>query len=187
MIPIHATATSDPQQLRWVVPRANLPPTGTVRQAPDRLGAWLDRGVIDELVIGEVDILITLGAEFSWREVGDEIREALGDALQDPAGWRVEPLTEVQLTEIVNDLLSGPIGALAQSHGGSIELVSVAGHNVTVRMSGTCHHCPASGSTLYDKLQRELRRRAGDQVTVIAENASPPSSFGKRLVSLLIR
>ena len=51
MIPIHATATADPQQLRWVIAADRLPPAGTVRRAPGRLGALLDGGTIDEMVI----------------------------------------------------------------------------------------------------------------------------------------
>lgn len=190
MIPIHATATTNPQQLRWVVPAENLPPIGTVRHAPDRLGAWLDRGVIDELVVRGADVLITLSASNSWRELGDEIRDALCDALLDPAGWQVDPSTDdgtAQLTEIANELLAGPIGALAESHGGSIELVSVTGDQVAVRMSGACDGCPAAASTLQEKFQRELRRRVGNQVTVSCENVSAPLSLGKKLLSLLVR
>ena len=188
MIPIHATATSTPQQLRFVVPPGDLPPRGTVRQAPEALGIWLDRGVITEMVVRDADVLITLSTGNTWREFGDQIRDALGDALLDPAGWQVDSATDSddRLAEIVRDLLTGQVGALAESHGGSIELISVSGHHVTVRMSGACDGCPASGSTLFEKLQRELRRRVGDQVTVSSENYSPPK-LGKKLLSLLIR
>jgi Fe-S cluster biogenesis protein NfuA len=189
MIPLHATATADPQQLRWVVPATNRPPVGTVRHAPDPLGAWLDRGVIDELVVRGTDVLITLDASHSWRELGDQIRDALGAALADPAGWQVDSSDDRadQLTEITTELLAGQIGALAQSHGGAIELVSVTGDHVAVRMSGSCAGCPAAASTLHDRLQRELRRRAGDTVTVSCENSSAPMSLGKKLLSLLVR
>lgn len=183
MIPIHATATSNPQQLRWVVAPGALPPEGTVQQAPGRLGALLDDGVIDKLVVRDADMLVTLTAGTTWRELGDDIGNALGDALEDPAGWRVDSPTDkhARLPEIASELLAGQIGALAQSHGGSIELVSVRGHNVTVRMSGACDGCPASGSTLHEKLQHELRRRVSNQVTVSCENRSAPVSFAKRL------
>lgn len=188
MIPIHATATSTPQQLRFVVPPGDLPSRGAVRQAPDTLGVWLDRGVIAKMVVRDADVLITLSTGNTWRDFGDQIRDALGDALRDPAGWQVDSPTDSddRLAEIVRDLLSGQVGALAESHGGSIELVSVSGNNVTVRMAGACHGCPASESTLSGKLQRELRRRVGDQVTVSSENYSPPK-LGKKLLSLLIR
>jgi Fe-S cluster biogenesis protein NfuA len=190
MIPIHAIATSDPQQLRWVVPPGSLPPEGTVRHAPGRLGALLDRGVIDGLVVRGTNVLITLRPGGSWRELGDDVRDALGEALRDPAGWQVDPSsgdTTAELAEVATELLAGPIGALAESHGGSIELVSVTGNRVVVRMSGACAGCPASGSTIYEKLQSELRRRVGDQVTVSYENEFPPLSFGKKLLSMLIR
>jgi Fe-S cluster biogenesis protein NfuA len=192
MTPIHAIATADPQQLRWVIGSDPLPPAGTVRRAPGRLGALLDSGVIDEMVVrtalNKGEVLITLSAGTSWRELGDDIREALSDALLNPAGWRVDASDNAsQLAAIAAELLAGPIGALAASHGGSIELVSVAGDTVTVRMSGACHGCPAAESTLHDKLQGELRRRAGQRVTVCAESRSATMPLGRRLLSLIIR
>jgi NFU1 iron-sulfur cluster scaffold homolog, mitochondrial len=186
MIPMHATATADPQQLRWVIAADRLPPGGTVRSAPGRLGALLDGGVIDEMVVRTVDVLITLSAGNSWRERGDDIREALSDALLDPAGWRVDASDNTaRLAAIAAELLAGPIGALAESHGGSIELVSVVGNDVTVRLSGACHGCPATASTLHDKLQRELRRRTGHKVTVCTENDSIAMPLGRKLLSLI--
>lgn len=186
MIPMHATATPNPRQLRWVVPPGNLPPPGRVRHAPDRLGAWLDRGVIDELVVRGADVLITLSAGHSWRDFGDQIRDALCEALLDPTCWQVEPSDDRgELAEIAAELLAGPIGALAQSHGGSIELVSVTGNHVTVRLSGSCDGCPAAASTLYEKFQHELQRRVGGHVTVSRESNS--LSLGKKMLSLLTR
>ena len=113
-------------------------------------------------------MLITLSAGHRWRELGDDVREALYVALLDPTGLAGSTASSDtdQLAAIAAELIAGPIGALAESHGGSIELVSVAGDTVNVRMSGACHGCPAAQSTLHDKLQRELRRRAGQRVTV---------------------
>ena len=195
MIPIHAIATADPQQLRWVIGADRLPPAGTVGRAPGRLGALLDGGVIDEMVVRPApnngdkgDVLITLSAGNSWRELGDDVREALSDALLDPAGWRVDAADDTsRLAAIAAELLAGPIGALAESHGGSIELVSVTGDTVTVRMSGACHGCPAAASTLHENLQRELRRRTGQPITVCSENDSAAMPLGRKLLSLLIR
>jgi NFU1 iron-sulfur cluster scaffold homolog, mitochondrial len=185
MIPI---ATADPQQLRWVSTADPLPPAGIVRQAPGRLGVLLDAGVISEMVVRTADVLITLSADHRWREVGDDVREALHVALQDPTGWRIDATDNTdQLAAIAAELLAGPVGALAESHGGSIELVSVAGDTVTVRMSGACHGCSASASTLHDKLQHELRRRTGQQITVCSENNSTAISLGKKLLSLIVR
>lgn len=186
MIPIHATATAIPAQLRWVVPADRLPPRGTVRRAPGRLGALLDSGVIDELVVGTTDILITISAAGSWRELGDEIRAALGEALLDPEGWAVDASSAPALETVAAELLAGPVGALAASHGGSIELVSVVGPHVTVRMSGACDGCPAATSTLRDVFERELRR-VDPSVVVSCQNDSAAISLGKKLLSLIVR
>jgi NFU1 iron-sulfur cluster scaffold homolog, mitochondrial len=189
MIPIHATATDNPQQLRWVVPADRLPASGIVRRAPARLGEMLDRGVIDEIVVRAGDVLITLRGDGSWRERGDDVREALCDALLDTAGWRVDaaPDDSTGLAALTDELLAGPIGALAESHGGSIELVSIEGDTVNVRLSGACRGCPAAASTLHDNLQRELRARSGRHIRVHSENASPPRPLGRRLLSLIVR
>jgi len=189
MIPIHATATANPAQLRWVVPPDRLPPRGTVRHAPGRLGALVDSGTIDELVVGGSGILIAIGAANSWREVGDDIREALSEALLDPQGWTIDESSapDGQLETVAAELLAGPIGDLAASHGGSIELVSVVGHQVRVRMSGACDGCPAASSTLRDVFERELRRRVDQQVAVSCENDSATMSLGKKLLSLIVR
>jgi len=188
MIPLHATATANPQQLRWVVAADRLPPAGIVRRAPGRLGALLDGGVIDEMVVRPGDVLITLRAGNRWRELGDEVRQALSVALLDSAGWRIDTSDNFEpLAAIAAELVTGPIGALAESHGGSIELVSVVGHTVTVRMSGACHGCPAAASTLHDNLQHELRRRAGQQVTVCTENESAAVPLSRKLLSLIVR
>jgi NFU1 iron-sulfur cluster scaffold homolog, mitochondrial len=189
MIPIHATATANPAQLRWAVPPEQLPPRGVVRQAPGKLGSLLDSGVIEELLVGTSGILITIGAANSWRAVGDGIRDALSAALLVPVGWTVDEsfVPASTLEALTAELLAGPVGALASSHGGSIELVSVIGQNVTVRMLGACHGCPGATSTLRDVLERELRERVGEQVDVSCENDSAAISLGRKLLSLVVR
>lgn len=187
MIPLHATATSNPRQLRWVAPPDRLPARGVVRRAPGRLGALLDGGTIAEIVVGTGDMLITLGGDGGWRELGDDVRAALGEALLEPQGWTVDESAAPDLESVAAELLAGPVGALAASHGGSIELVSVAGHTVTVRMMGACDGCPAASSTLRDVLERELRRRFDDRVVVSSETGSPAISLGKKLLSLIVR
>jgi Fe-S cluster biogenesis protein NfuA len=188
MIPIHATATANAQQLRWVTAAERLPSRGVVRQAPGRLGALLDDGVIDEIDVRPADVAITLHSGNNWHEWGDDVREALCDALLDPAGWNVEAADgTTDLAAIAAELLAGPIGALAESHGGSIELVSIEGHSVNVRLSGACHGCPAATTTLHDNLQRELRVRSGREVKVNSESSSATTSLGRKLLALIVR
>ena len=189
MIPIHAVATADPQQLRWVVDADRLPVRGAVHRAPGRLGALLADATIDDIEVRSADVLITLHSGRSWREVGDDVRQALADALLDPAGWHVDPVADTTggLAAITAELLAGPVGALAESHGGSIELVSIDGDTVNVRLLGACHGCPAAAGTLHDNLQRELRRRSGRKVTVRSESVSPAMPLGRRLLSLIVK
>lgn len=189
MIPLHATATADPQRVRWVVEADRLPARGAVRRAPGRLGDLLDEGVLDHIEVRSADVLTTLHAGYSWREVGDDVRQALSDALLDSAGWHVDPIADetAALTAIAAELLAGPIGALAESHGGSIELVSIEGDDVHVRLSGACHGCPAATSTLHDNLQRELARRSGRKVKVVSQRPSATMPLGRRLLSLIVR
>lgn len=186
MIPLHAVATDDPQRLRFAVGSENLPPRGAVRHTPGRLGAWLERGVISELWVHDAAVSIRLTDDYSWREVGEPIRDALAEALLAAADWQVTPPSDSveAVTEVVTELLSGEIGAYAESHGGAIKLVAVTGQQVTVELSGACRGCPAAESTLTDRLQRELRRRVGDQVTVCARSGSAATSLGRRLLTL---
>lgn len=190
MIALHATATADARQLRWVVGADRLPPPGIVRAAPGSLGALLDTGILDELVVEPGGILTTIGAGHTWRELGDDVRAALSTALLQPEAWVVDEscCTTGGLEAAAAQLLAGQVGALAASHGGSIELVSVDAHRVTVRMSGACDGCPGASATLRDALQRELRRVADPQAVVVAtESDSSTMSFGKKLLSLIVR
>ena len=188
MIPIHATATANPQQLRWVIAADRLPARGAVRRAPGRLGELLADGVIDQIDVRPADVVITLHSGHSWRDWGDDVRRALCEALLEPDGWNVDAADDTaELAAIAAELLSGPIGALAESHGGSIELVSIEGDSVNVRLSGACHGCPAAAGTLYDTLQRELRRRSGRDVKVNSETSSAAMPLGRKLLSLIVR
>lgn len=188
MIPMHAVATEDPQRVRWVIDHERMPAAGRVRHAPGRLGELQDDGVIDELAVAGSEIAITLSPRQSWRVRGEEIRVALADALREPAGWSIAPIERAgDLTRAVQEVLDGPIGEFAASHGGAIELVEVTGDQVRVRMAGACHGCPAAESTLYDRLQRELRRRFGDQVSVSVDRPSAAVSVGKPLLTLFTR
>jgi Fe-S cluster biogenesis protein NfuA len=188
MIPMHATTTANPQQLRWVIAADRLPPRGAVRGAPGHLGTLLVDGVIDQIEVRPADVVITLVSGNSWREWGDDVRQALCDALQDPVGWNVDAADDTaELAAIAAELIAGPIGALAESHGGSLELVSIEGDSVNVRLSGACRGCPAAASTLHDKLQRELRRRSGIDVKVNSETSSAAMPLGRKLLSLIVR
>ena len=190
MIPIHATATANPQQLRWVVAAARLPARGTVRAAPGRLGALLDDGVIDEIEVRTTDVLISLRADRQLARAGDDVRDALCDALLDPAGWQVD--------SALDD--SRPADRdrrrVARRSDRRTRRIPRRGDRIGVGRTATTSTCGCRArataarrppATLHDKLQRELRRRSGRKVTVCTENDSVALPLGRRLLSLIVR
>ncbi|CAJ1499010.1 NifU family protein [[Mycobacterium] kokjensenii] len=188
MIPMHATDTGDPRRVRWVITGARLPAHGRVRHAPDRLGRLQADGVIEEMTVDGSGIVITLDPRHGWRACGEQIRVALDEALRRPGDWEVDASDRSgEIARVSAELLDGPIGALAASHGGAIELLEVTGDRVRVQLHGACRGCSASSSTLHDRLQRELRRRFGDAVTVSAQHSVAALSVGRRLLTLFVR
>ena len=58
-----------------------------------------------------------------------------------------------------------------QMDGGDIELLSVEGSRVTVRLSGTCEECPMSPVTLRQGVERLLSERVPEMTEVVAIEA----------------
>lgn len=168
---IHPEATDDPATLRWVVSGVRLPFAGPLERAP-----WLD-DLLDDQVLVEVgvdDLLVTVTGT-TWAAIGSRFRSALTRALEDTSTWvggpgarRLDP-TET-LRRCTEELLDGPVGAIATAHGGSIELVDVRpgpdGGIVDVTMKGACRGCPAAVITMHQRLENQLRRRLREPVSV---------------------
>lgn len=173
MIPVHPVAGPDERTVRWKIPPGTLPVRGMACSAPQELGRRLDDGTVTRVDVGEDHVDVVLAAGLSWRAEGAGIRSALLAALEAPAEWQTtgtptllaeEPSgddedLDARLTAAARAALDGEVGELARSHGGAIELESVAGGVVTVRMSGACHGCPAAGITLHARLERILREQ----------------------------
>ena len=58
-----------------------------------------------------------------------------------------------------------------QMDGGDIELISIDGPKVTVRLSGTCEACPISPVTLKQGVERILHERVPGITEVVAIEA----------------
>ncbi|MFK4144872.1 NifU family protein [Streptomyces sp. NPDC004065] len=80
------------------------------------------------------------------------------DRCTDDRGVDDRDTDDALLHAAAQEVLAGPAGDFARSHGGSIELVGVRDGVVTVRLGGACHGCPASWFTLHQRLERRLRR-----------------------------
>lgn len=163
-VPLHPEATADPQVIRWVVPAGTLQVLGDVSAAPGELGTLLQRGTLASIAVHSVGIDIALPAGAGWREYGDPVRAALGEALCIPGGWQAQaPVTaDDELRAVVVQVLAGPAGDYIRSHGGRAEVTSVQDGIVELRLSGTCSHCPAAGVTLHERLEGAIRELAPD-------------------------
>jgi Fe-S cluster biogenesis protein NfuA len=163
MIPLHPEAVPGrSDRLRWVVPAGVLGFVGPVARAPGRLGRLVDAGLVAGLEVEPAAVLVTLADGRSWREDGAMVRTALHAALGDPDAWVPSPVAasldeDALLARVADQVLTGPAGDFVRSHGGVVELVDATGGVVSVRLSGACRGCPATGTTLRDRLERALR------------------------------
>ncbi|MFC4148709.1 NifU family protein [Micromonospora mangrovi] len=163
MIPIHPQPVPGyAEQLRWMTPAGVLPFTGVAANLPASLAALRDDGTLAQVRVEPAAIVTTLHPGRQWSRDGARVRTALHAALADPAGWAPanssgEP-DDGPLRDAAQQLLNGPVGDLARSHGGHIELVDVRDGTVTVTLAGACHGCPAARTTLRQGLEEQLRR-----------------------------
>ena len=55
---------------------------------------------------------------------------------------------------------------MLQMDGGNIDLVSVEGRDITVRLTGACSHCASSTITMRDGVEKVLREEIPDLDTI---------------------
>ncbi|MFF4585563.1 NifU family protein [Streptomyces sp. NPDC001388] len=175
MIPLHPQPLPGrPRQMRWIVPAGTLACTGPATAVPAPLAALLADGTLTRVVVEPSAVVTDLGENRSWPGDGARIRTALHRSLEHPADWRTsaEPAGDghaggdAALYAAARELLAGPSGRYARSHGGTIDLVEVREGVVTVRLGGTCDGCPAAWITLQHRLERLLRERCPHLVEV---------------------
>ncbi|MFF8925940.1 NifU family protein [Streptomyces longwoodensis] len=187
MIPLHPQRVpGHPDRLRWIIPTGVLTATGTIAEAPAPLAALVNDGTLAEITVEPAAVVTRLGEDRSWPCEGARVRTALHTALADPTGWvpdgRGHPPGDDALSEaLVRDVLTGPVGDFARSHGGTIDLIGVRAGVVTVRLGGACHGCPAAWITLHQRLERQLRRRYPGLREV--RNVASSASFTKEMAA----
>lgn len=167
---VHPETTTDPATLRWVVSGNTLPFAGLLVSAPG-LDEFLNQ-VRVEATVGAVMATVLEG---TWERIGAGFRTALTTALERTDEWvggpDSKPLNDVEtLRRCADELIGGPVGAVAAMHGGSIELVDVSvgdeERRVDVTMKGACRGCPAAIMTLHQRLEHQLSLRLREPVTV---------------------
>ena len=65
---------------------------------------------------------------------------------------------EITREEQVNDLLDRISAYIEQYHGGSVELVSLEGNELKVRLGGACLGCPLTPVTLHGWVEGTVRQ-----------------------------
>ena len=68
---------------------------------------------------------------------------------------------EQQIREKLNELR-----AMLQADGGDLELVSIEGRNVKVKLTGACGGCPHATMTIKRGIEQALRDSVHPQITV---------------------
>jgi Fe-S cluster biogenesis protein NfuA len=71
-----------------------------------------------------------------------------------------------------------------KSHGGDVELASVADGVIRLRLQGSCGSCPSSSITLKNAVEAALFEAAPDIVEIVSENAALDSHTMPRLVTI---
>lgn len=184
-VPMHPEMVAGEEQVvRWVLPPGAVPFAGPVCSAPGVLGELLAAGVIQEIECESCAVLIRLGDSERWDERLPEVRDALAAAIAEPA-WKPDAESQwgcdALLAAAVHEVLAGQAGDYVRSHGGRVTVASVAEGRVAVTFDGTCGHCPATGITLHDRLETEVRRKYPALQEITATNAG---HGGPRLFSI---
>ncbi len=74
---------------------------------------------------------------------------------------------EEQRLDKIKVILEQDIGVALRNDGGDIELIRVDGHQVYVRLTGTCAACPSSQATIKGYVEAQLREHIGENIEVI--------------------
>lgn len=154
-LPLHPETTPDDAVVRWVVPAAMVPGRGPVTRAPAPLARLQREGVVTAIECDDGALAIRLAPTCSWREWAEPVRIALVDSLARPGEW--ETAGRADLATVLGEVLAGPVGGFIASHGGTVRVLRVDGHDATVQLGGNCGDCPLQGFTLQHRIGQAVR------------------------------
>ena len=70
-----------------------------------------------------------------------------------------------ELTKKITDRLE-ELRSCLQADGGDLEIVSIEGKTVNMRLRGDCGHCPHATMTIKEGLERILRDEIDPEITI---------------------
>jgi Fe-S cluster biogenesis protein NfuA/nitrite reductase/ring-hydroxylating ferredoxin subunit len=136
-----------------------IPDAGSRRAAEDLMAA-----VIDMYGLGLTRIVEILEADPG----AAELKQRLADDGVVASLMLIHDLYPVPIDERVAEALDN-VRPYMESHGGNVELVSLADGVARIRLEGSCDGCPASSSTLELAIKTALEETAPDLVGIEVE------------------
>ncbi|MFZ0159926.1 MAG: NifU family protein [Kineosporiaceae bacterium] len=159
-IALHHERTDDPRTLSWRVRHTLDPEPGL--PLPEALERLVSSGVLAGATLALDQIDTTLAPERSWRTDGAAVRAAVQAAVR-AQEQRLDDASPAErdaaLARIAREVAAAVVAPIATAHGGQLEVVRAEDAVVVVRLTGACHGCPASATTLHQRLEHELRQR----------------------------
>jgi NFU1 iron-sulfur cluster scaffold homolog, mitochondrial len=183
---LHVERTGDPDVLRWVGHHPEMLHAAPGPRLPAHcdtspLAQLMRRGVVTEVFANQHDLLIRKGVNEQWNTLAPILREAIAREFSALPLWLRVPAIDTATSTTtgttrgatrnrtitttspdlvqVQAVVTEAAGAVAQSHGGSIEVVSMAATSITVQMHGACSGCSGTDATLSGLVLQSVRNR----------------------------
>jgi len=78
----------------------------------------------------------------------------------------IRHLTTIQKVDLIREVLKNNVNPILERDGGSCELADLDGNTVLVNLKGHCSGCAFSNMTLVSVVEKQLREKVSDQLTV---------------------
>jgi Fe-S cluster biogenesis protein NfuA len=148
------------------------------------LEALLEIEGIREIMVADQTLTIAKASDQLWPELGKKIgaviREQItaGGTLISPDVAKAAP-SEDKIRKGIEELFREEINPSISSHGGFVELASVEGSTVYVRLGGGCQGCASANQTLRQGIERAIRARLPEvgEVIDVTDHASGANPY----------
>lgn len=175
-VPVHPERTADPDTVLWRFGAGHASAGPSWQDALDDAFAPLVSGaLVTDVTALAGAVRVTLAPGLSWGDQAAAVRSAAQRAAVACATCPPsDPETRREALEsAAREVLDTTVGPYAAGHGGGVDLLGVGPDTVTVRLTGTCHGCPAAALTVHARLEGLIRRRAPWLDHVEVEGAQP--------------
>ncbi|MCB2178085.1 MAG: NifU family protein [Actinomycetales bacterium] len=181
-VPVHPERTEDPGTVLWRFGAGHGSTGPGWQDALDDAFAPLTSSAVVTCVTALPGAArVTLAPDLAWADHAAAVRDAAQRAATAcAAGGPSDPeARRAALESAAREALETTVGPYAAGHGGGIDLLGVGPDTVTVRLTGTCHGCPAAALTVHARLESMIRRRAPWLDRVEVDGARPGLGFDR--------